>query len=189
MLAPTASSSTHSPMTEQTTHDRNLDIARTFLLVTVAGALTAWDLGFEYGAFDTISYRRVLAVFVISTVVLATTFATGDDSLTTSTPTRLVLALPLIYVVADLTFLTASQAVADFLAAAVLLTFPYTLYVIAKLLGPDYFTLPVKQRALAAAIVVTIGAAGWYVGNANDRFLTCDDFERIGDYQPKNCQR
>ncbi len=55
-------------------------VARTFMLVTVAGALAGWDIGFEYGAFDTISYRRVFAVFVVSTVVLAATFVADDDT-------------------------------------------------------------------------------------------------------------
>ena len=45
------------------------------------------------------------------------------------------------------------------------------------------------QELAAAATVLCIAGAGWYVGNQNDRFLTCDDFERSGDFQPDNCLR
>jgi hypothetical protein len=30
---------------------------------------------------------------------------------------------------------------------------------------------------------------GWYVGDGHERFLTCRDFERAGEYVPGNCER
>ncbi|MCP3933749.1 MAG: hypothetical protein GY708_00100 [Actinomycetia bacterium] len=163
-------------------------ITRTFVVITIAGALVAWDIGFEYGAFDTISYRRVLTVFVVSTVVLIATIVKDDDTFATSILSRIVLGLPLAYLIADLTFLTTSQTVVDILGIAIIASFPYTLYVIARLLDQDYFTLPHRERLIAAIVVAALGLAGFYVGTANDRFLTCTDFERTGDYQPANCQ-
>lgn len=165
-----------------------LRAARTFIVVTVAGSLVSWDIGFEYGAFETISYRRVFMVFVVSTVVLVTTLVANDDSFATSNPSRIILGLPLIYVLADLTFLTVSETVVDMLNIAVLVTFPYAVYVIATVLDQDYFSLPRREQMVAGATVITIGLAGLYVGSGNDRFLTCSDFERIGDYQPDNCE-
>ena len=44
--------------------------SRMFLVVTIAASLVAWDIGFDFGAFETVSYRRIFAVFVVSTVVL-----------------------------------------------------------------------------------------------------------------------
>ena len=161
--------------------------ARTFLLVTVAGALTSWEIGFEYGAFETLSYRRVFAVFVVSTVVLVATLVADDDTFATSATSRTVLALPAIYIVADMTFLTMSQTIVDLLSLAVLLTFPYAIYVIAKLVDTDYFQLARRQQVIAAVTVIVIGLAGLYVGDGHDRFLSCSDFERIGDYQPSDC--
>lgn len=165
-----------------------LRAARTFIVVTVAGSLVSWDIGFEYGAFETISYRRVFMVFVVSTVVLVTTLVANDDSFATSNLSRFILGLPLIYVLADLVFLTVSETVVDVLNIAVLVTFPYAVYVIATVLDQDYFSLPRRERIIAGATVITIGFAGLYVGSGNDRFFTCSDFERIGDYQPDNCE-
>ncbi len=161
---------------------------RTFVVITIAGALVAWDIGFEYGAFDTISYRRVFTVFVVSTVVLIATIINDDDTFATSNLSRMVLGLPLAYLIADLTFLTSSQVVVDILSIAIIASFPYTLYVIARLLDQDYFTLPRREQLIAAIVVTALGLAGLYVGTANGRFLTCTDFERTGDYQPPDCQ-
>jgi putative Mn2+ efflux pump MntP len=44
--------------------------ARTFILVAIGVSLPAWEICFELGAFETISYRRILALFVVATVVL-----------------------------------------------------------------------------------------------------------------------
>lgn len=168
-------------------HESQASITRTFMVITVTGALVSWDIGFEYGAFDTISYRRIFTVFVVSTVVLIATIVRNDETFATSTISRIVLGLPLAYLIADVTFLTVSQAVVDLFGLAILFTFPYTLYVIARLLDRDYFSLPTRERAVAGAVVLLLGFAGLYVGSANDRFLNCGDFERVGDYQPDNC--
>lgn len=37
--------------------EKRLGITRGFLVVTIAGAITGWEIGFEYGAFDTLSHR------------------------------------------------------------------------------------------------------------------------------------
>ncbi len=162
--------------------------ARTFLVVTIAGSLVAWDIGFEYGAFDTISYRRVFTVFVVSTVVLVTTIVADDESFATSNLSRLILGLPLIYLIADLAFLTVSPSVVDVLNISLLVTFPYAVYVIATMVDQDYFSLPMPERVIAAVTVGAIGLGGFYIGNGNDRFLVCSDFELVGDFQPDNCE-
>ena len=175
-------------MTDMTDAPSTTAAARTFLLVTIAGSLTAWEIGFEYGAFDTVSYRRVFAVFIVSSVVLIATIVADDDTFATSVVSRAILGLPLLYLLADITFLTESQTVSDVLGIAVLASFPYTVWVVARILGTDYFTMPIKHQLVAAATVTCVAAAGWYVGDQNDRFLICSDFERVGDYQPTNCQ-
>lgn len=163
--------------------------SRMFLVVTIAASLVAWDIGFDFGAFETVAYRRIFAVFVVSTVVLIATFVADDETFVTSRASRVILGLPLAYLLADVVFLTENDLVTVILALAVLATFPYTLWAIARILGTDYFTLPRKHQLAAAATVLCIAGAGWYVGNQNDRFLTCDDFERSGDFQPDNCLR
>ena len=55
-------------------------------------------------------------------------------------------------------------------------------------MGFEYFELDSRGRLVAVTMIVVIGAAGWYIGARNDRFLVCADFERIGDHQPDNCR-
>jgi len=162
-------------------------LTRTFMVVTIAGSLVAWDIGFDMGAFETISYRRLFTVFVVSTVVLLTTFVRNDETLATSPFSRVILGLPLAYLAADMTFLTVSQALVDALNVAIIATFPWTLYVVARLVDRDYFTLPRREQIIAVVAVLLIGLAGLYVGDAHTRFLSCDDFARSGDYQPEDC--
>lgn len=173
---------------EEDTLDRRSARARTLLIVTVAGSLPAFEIGFEAAAFETFSYRRVLAVFVASTVVLAWTFfAPVHDRVTQSWWSRLMLALPAVYLVADATLLTDAPGVAVALVFAVIATFPWVVYVVGRSLAPDYFALSRSEQVVAAAIVVMIAAAGAYIGTNQDRFLLCSDFERIGDFRPETC--
>ncbi len=173
----------------ETEHDsgEQSSTTRTFMVVTIAAALVAWDIGFDLGAFETVSYRRVFTVFVVSTVVLLTTFVRNDETLATSPFSRVILGLPLAYLFADMTFLTVSQGVVDALNLAIIATFPWTLYVIARLVDRDYFSLPRREQIVAVVAVLLIGLAGLYVGNGHDRFLSCDDFARSGDFVPEDC--
>jgi len=160
---------------------------RTFVLVSAPAALAAWQVGFELGAFDVISYRRIFAVFVVSAVVLVATFIAPDSGFATSQRSRLILSLPLLYLAADITLLTESTLVVNLLGGAVLLTLPYVVWVAARLMGFEFFTLDRVEQLAVAGLVLMIGLLGWYVGAKNDRFLTCRDFERMGDFEPANC--
>ncbi|MDH4278930.1 MAG: hypothetical protein OEZ14_07090 [Acidimicrobiia bacterium] len=155
--------------------------------MSTPAALTAWQVGFEFGAFDVIAYRRVFAVFVVSTVVLVATFIAPDSGFATTAWSRLVLSLPLVYVAADITLLTESTLVTNVLSATILLTGPYIVWVAARLMGFEFFRLAQREQAAALVLVVTIGVLGWYVGHNNSRFLTCRDFVRMGDFVPDNC--
>jgi hypothetical protein len=161
--------------------------ARTFVIVTTPAALAAWQVGFELGAFDVIAYRRVFAVFVVSAVVLIATFILPDGGFATSAWSRLILSLPLVYLAADIVFLTESTIVATVLGGALLLTLPYAAWVAARLMGFEFFSLARREQVAAVALVVLIGVLGWYVGRYNNHFLTCRDFVRMGDFEPANC--
>ena len=160
---------------------------RTFVLISTPAALVAWQVGFEYGAFDIIAYRRIFAVFVISLVVLIATFVSAQSGFATSTWSRLILSLPMVYIAADLTSLTTSAIVVNALGAAILLTSPYVVWVAARLMGFEFFTLTRREQLAIVALVMMIGILGWYVGHNNDHFLTCRDFVRMGDFEPANC--
>ena len=161
--------------------------ARGFVVAAIPGALISWNVGFELGAFDVVSYRRVFSVFVVCAVVLVATFVWPADGVARSWWSRLILALPFVYIVSDALLLTDSVAVRNVLTAALVLTLPYAVWVIGRLLGSDLFLLSRRERAATLIVVLLVGLMGFYVGTANERFLTCRDFERMGDYIPEDC--
>ena len=161
---------------------------RSFVLVTVPGALVAWHIGFEIGAFDTVAYQRVFSVFVVSRVVLLASFVAAADGTHSSAVRRFALATPLLYLVVDLLFLDESPIVSKVLGIAVIATLPYALWVAARLMGVAYFELSRRDQIAVVVSIVVIGAGGLYVGANHDRFVTCSDFERAGDYLPENCR-
>lgn len=99
----------------------------------------------------------------------------------------MILALPFVYLAAGITLLTDSTAVSTVLGALVLMTFPYTVWVAARLMGFEFLRLARSQQLVAVAVVVLVGLLGWYVGGYNDRFVTCRDFIRMGEVEPTNC--
>jgi hypothetical protein len=161
--------------------------ALAFVAAAIPGALIAWNVGFELGAFDVVSYRRTFSIFVVCTVVLVATFVWPAGGLASSWWSRLILALPFVYIVSDALLLTDSATVSNVLTAALVLTLPYAVWVIARLLGSDLFALSRREQIVTFAFVVLLGLTGFYVGTTNERFLTCRDFERAGDYIPQDC--
>ena len=55
-------------------------------------------------------------------------------------------------------------------------------------MGVAYFELSRRDQIAVVVSIVVIGAGGLYVGANHDRFVTCSDFERAGDYLPENCR-
>ncbi|MEZ5381507.1 MAG: hypothetical protein R2754_06885 [Microthrixaceae bacterium] len=161
--------------------------ARTFLLVVIPGALVAWDMGFELGAFETFSYKRAFAVFVVSVAVVAATFIADDDTYATSYWSRAILSLPALFLIADFLVEDPSGDLALLFTLTLLAVFPYALWVVAHLIHIEFFALTTRNRAIACVMITVVGLLGLYVGARNYRFLFCSDFERIGDYQPSNC--
>jgi hypothetical protein len=168
------------------TEAERLNHDRTFLLILIGGALTAWEIGFELGAFDTVLYRRLFAVFVMSTAALVASVANENDENRVPLLGKCVLALPLLMVLVDITI--DEDQLTRALYWIVAATSPYPIYVIAKLLGGDFFGLTRRLQIIAVVTIIGIGGVGWYMGYANDHFVTCEDFERAGEYQPSNCE-
>ena len=52
----------------------------------------------------------------------------------------------------------------------------------------DMTYLTVSQTLVDALTIGILLTFPYALYTANDRFLTCSDFERIGDFQPENCR-
>lgn len=165
--------------------------ARALVVVALSGALFGWGLGWDFGAFGiVIGYRREYAILIASLVLLALSLF-RPRTLPLSARRRILLTLPVLAFA-----LTLTLDVADSLAAAIvvvvanlvmLAALPWVLLSIARLLNIEFLRLTRRDQALAAAIIVAVTVLGGVSGHANDRLLTCENFERAGDYVPPGC--
>jgi hypothetical protein len=166
---------------------------RVFFASTIAASLLVWDLTFALGAYHTVFYDRLFQIVVASTTLLL-----GAVALRREVKVRpwmlAVLAIPLVWLIsrAVAPFGRGSQAnhVVDLiLIGLTLVSLPFTLVAVARVLSPDYFALPARRlKAASVAIIVLIGVAGFLVGQFNYEFTTCHDYAIAGNDLPSNCR-
>ncbi|GAA1858469.1 hypothetical protein ACFQZV_01780 [Microbacterium koreense] len=72
--------------------------------------------------------------------------------------------------------------------ATVLLGIPFTLWVLVRIVWPDFAaeTRP-GARWLIASVVLGIAVASYILGLNQEHFLTCEDFAISGNAEPANC--
>jgi hypothetical protein len=144
-----------------------------------------------FGTHRTLFYYRRQELFVVSLAVLL-----GSLILRRRVHTRpWVLGLfapPLLLVVRRRAVLVNEsrgvvRVVEQVLVTATLVVLPIVIWVIARLVAPDYFSLPDWRLKLAVlAVAATVGVIGLLFGRFNDRFLTCEVIV-AGDKPPPNC--
>ena len=173
--------------TDTTRTELNDPEGRTFVILAAGAGFVAWDLGFDLGAFDNIDHRRFWAIWILCTIALVAGWLFPDPDLVKAWRFRWILAIPSLWLITDLIDVGTGAAATTVLIALSVLTLPLAFYVIAELLAGDFFRLQRRTQAVLVALVGLIFVTGWYVGNGNDRFVTCEDFERAGDFQPANC--
>lgn len=174
-------------MNDTTTQDELQREARTFIVLAVAAGFTAWDIGFDLGAFDNIDHRRIWAIWILCTIALTTSLLFKGTEFERIGHWRLVLAVPSLWLLSDFLYTSQDQIVTTTLTVISVATLPLAGYVLIGLLAGDFLTLTRRSQASLVAITATIFLVGLYVGTGHDRFLTCDDFARAGDYIPTDC--
>jgi hypothetical protein len=61
-------------------------------------------------------------------------------------------------------------------------------WIVARLLAPEYFSLPGwRLRVAVVTTIAIITVIGYTNGRFNCRSLTCQDFVTAGDKPPTNC--
>lgn len=163
---------------------------RATLLILVPAATVAFALAFNLGAFGVIFFDRILAVWVMATIVLLA-------SLVTRLPPRswwgrVILLLPSAWVVLAFVDSPANGERLDesvFVIAIVVtvLTLPFIAWVLISAINPEFLDLSNRNKTAVAAAVVIFAAVGWGLGARNDAFLVCDDFKISGNDLPVNC--
>lgn len=166
-----------------------------FFAITIAGSLYVWNVAFIFGAYHTLFYHQRQQLFVIALVVLLGSLVMRPQLhiqpwlLALFVPPLLLVLLRLVFPVNHSIRQAYAVRVADrVLVVAIAATLPFVIWIIARLLAPDYFALPSRRARIAVVAIITVVALfGFAVGRLNTHFLTCEDFQIAGDDEPKGC--
>ncbi len=148
-------------------------------------SLAAFNLGFDIGAFNNVDYRKILSIWVLSTIALVSSFVFRRSDYHLGGRWRFVLLIPSLWVVAD--FIDTSDAIVLTLLVASVATLPLTGYILVYLIAGDFIKLSAKFKIVLVMIAVGIFALSVGIGHTHPRFLSCNDFAKAGDYTPENC--
>ena len=165
---------------------------RTFFLSTIAAALVAWDVAFNFGAFHTMFFARRHQVAVVLFVVVLGTFVLRRQ-VKINWWLLGVLSIPMFWIFFRLVFPvrdagSAASQIDGVLFIVVAMLFPMVLWIVLRLVAPDYFSIPNRRlKVMSLLIVLVIALIGYSVGEQNSRFLTCDEFKVSGNDLPANC--
>jgi len=175
----------------------NIDAGvRSAILISVAAAYFAFDIGFEFGAHGTIFFEKVFFVWSISLALLLIFVIIPKKVLPVPPTLWFATAIPTLWLLVGL----ANRAAPDEILVrhaltilgflAVLVCFPYIVFVITSVIYPDFTRM--NRNAPKVGILIVIGVmvlAGYLVGSHHDFFLTCEDFEIAGQHIPADCSK
>ena len=170
-------------------------VARSFILLCVALAYAAWDIGFELGAHGRIFFEKLFMVWSISTALLIAMLVIPRGR-TRIPPTAIVVtAFPSVWLILALLAraspdtpglgaLLFASGLAVYLAC-----FPYVIYLGLSIAYPDLLAHRDRRPKLTLlAIGLTLLAAGYLMGTHHQRLISCEDFEIAGQHVPENCR-
>ncbi|WP_019180366.1 hypothetical protein [Microbacterium yannicii] len=161
-------------------------------VIMVGMAAIAWWPAFTLGAWEEIFFDDILAVWAASTAafvfVLVERRPVGGRLLR-----AFLLLLPSLWLL--LNFIVADDTedlgvfVVDLLAiAAVLVGIPFTLWVLVRIVWPDFSNdMPRRTKWLIALVVLGVAVASFVLGLNQAHFLTCEDFAISGNSEPPGC--
>jgi hypothetical protein len=163
---------------------------RATLLILVPSASVGFALAFNLGAFGVVFFDRILAVWVMATIVLVA-------SLVTSLPPngwlgRIVLLIPSVWLL--LAFIDSPDREGSlddgiFVAtiAVTVICLPFIAWILISAINPEFLQLPRSSKTVIVVTVLVFAIAGWALGYRNNTFLTCDDFKISGNDLPASC--
>ena len=167
---------------------------KTFVMTALALALAVWPLAFNIGAFRTVFFDEIFRVWVAASVIFVVSFVVPERLLDVSWRGQLVMGLPSIWVIVALLSGRSVQEAANepllglIGLVVVALALPYSIYVWAILVTPDFERIRRgRLRWALVGMLVAISLVGFTVGRNNHFFLTCEDFKVSGNDLPTNC--
>ncbi|MGK3951708.1 hypothetical protein ACLKM7_05205 [Microbacterium sp. I2] len=161
-------------------------------VVMVGIAAVAWWPAFTLGAWEEIFFDDILGLWAASTAAFV--FVLVERRPVGGRLARaFVLLLPTVWLV--LNFAISGEttdlavAIVDLAALlAVLLGIPFTLWVLVRVVWPD-FASETRRRTkwLIALVVLGIAVTSFVLGLNQEHFLTCEDFTISGNSEPPGC--
>jgi hypothetical protein len=167
---------------------------RAFFATTITLSIVVYRIAFELGAYHAVFYWRIMDIAVVSSVLLLCA-GVVRGTIRVRPWMRVILTIPLVWLIARFVQPFGADSHAEHVFDLVLIglsvaCLPVTLVAAARIIAPDYFTLPGRRLKIAAlAIVAMLGVTGFLVGQFNYRFTTCHDYVIAGDDTPGNCHK
>ncbi len=166
---------------------------RGFLFGAITLGISVWDLTFNYGVYRTVFYHKIFIIWIASISLFLACIILPRHLLPLRTWGLLILIFPSLWVALGWIDLQNDMPIIGTAILAVLIIIlvfclPYMIYVIASITDPEIVDIPNKRlRYGLVLIAVIVGILGFSIGNYQDRFLTCHQFEVSGDYVPEKC--
>jgi hypothetical protein len=175
----------------------NIDAGvRSAILISVACAYFAWDLGFEFGVHGTIYFEKIFFVWSISLALLLIFIIIPKNQLPVPPSLWVAAAIPTLWVLIGLSERAAADevwirhALTVVGLIAVLGCIPFLAAVITSVIYPDFTRMDSALPKVGISVVIAaMVMIGYLVGINHHRFLTCEDFELSGQSVPENCSR
>ncbi|MEZ4315937.1 MAG: hypothetical protein R3F61_00460 [Myxococcota bacterium] len=179
--------------------------ARGFVVAAVTVALVAFDIAFNLAVYGDIFFDNYVTVWTVGVSVILASAILPATQRPIGCAGAVVLALPTLYFPgAFLTTMVVSRPLGEtvlgivatvlvalmslVLAGIYLVTLPYVMLTLARVLDPTIIEVPtVRMRLGLGAIALAMALAGAGLGLVHPWWLTCDDFRVSGRDPPSNC--
>lgn len=162
-------------------------------VVMVGMAAVVWWPAFTLGAWGTVFFDDILAIWAVSTAAFVFALVERGRRWPARIGRAIALLLPTLWLV--LNFVVDGDS-GDLLTgllvlsglAAIAIGFPFTVWVLVGIVWPDYGAETRRGTKWGVALVViAIATASFVLGLNQSRFLTCDDFTISGNSEPPGC--
>lgn len=163
-----------------------------FGVVMVAMAVIVWWPAFTLGAWETIFFPQLFALWAAATAAFV--FVLVERRPVGARLWRaFVLLLPSVWLL--VTLFTPEETtdlvvlIVDLVAiVTVLLGLPFTMWVLVRIMWPDLGGhTSWRTRWLVIGVVVGVAIVSYLIGLNQDRFLTCEEFTIAGNSPPPGC--
>jgi hypothetical protein len=155
-------------------------------------SLYVFDAAFHFGAFHAVNFHLVQHISVVSLVIVIGVLLVRRQ-LRVHPWVLALLAPPILLFFYRLATpqkhpVEAIRLTDNALVILNTVVLPVIAWIVARLLAPEYFSLPGWRLKIAViATVAIVAGIGYANGRFNDRSLTCEDFLTAGDKPPANC--